>query len=176
MRPEKKAMVQTLTGKLSCSGSFILTGYSGMKVQEMDELRKALIREESQLMVVPNRMFRLALKNADFDGLDGYIEGPTAVAFIGGRDAVKVAKLLYDFSTSHKELTLKGGYLDNVAMNGDQVEQVAKLPGRNELVARFVGQLAAPLSGLLQVFTGPARGFVQVLRKLEERSGTKERG
>ena len=80
------------------------------------------------------------------------------------------------FSKDHKELTLKGGYLDNVAMNGDQVEQVAKLPGRNELVARFVGQLAAPLSGLLQVFTGPARGFVQVLRKLEERSGTTERG
>ncbi len=169
MRPEKKAMVDMLTGKLSGSSSFIMAGYRGLKVGDMDELRKALLKEESQLMVVPNRMFMLALKNANYDGLDGYIEGPIAVAFVA-MDAIRVAKILHTFSKGHQELSLKGGYLDNIAMSGEQVEQVAKLPSRKEILARFVGQLNAPLSGLVLVLNGTVRGFVTVLSKLEERS------
>jgi large subunit ribosomal protein L10 len=169
MRPEKKGMVDMLTGKLSGSGSFIMAGYRGLKVGDMDELRKALLAEETQLMVVPNRMFMLALKNADYEGLDEYIQGPIAVAFVG-KDAVRVAKILYTFSKDHQELSLRGGYLDNVAMDGEQIEQVAKLPSRRDLLARFVGQLNAPLSGLVLVLNGAVRGFVTVLSRMEERA------
>ncbi|MDP8248522.1 MAG: 50S ribosomal protein L10 [Candidatus Tritonobacter lacicola] len=173
MRPEKKAMVEMLTEKLSCVGSFVLADYRGLKVQEMNELRRSLYEEETEFMVVPNRMFKLALGGADLEGLDEYVTGPVAVAF-GGRDAVRVVKIIFDFSMKHKELKLKGGYLDNVAMGGDQIAQVAKLPSRVELLAQFVGQLSGQVRRLLLVLNGPARGFVTILEKIGERSKKQE--
>ena len=88
----------------------------------------------------------------------------------GGRNPLEVAKILYIFSRDHKELKLKGGYLESVMMGGEEVEQVAKLPSRGELLALFVGQLSGPLSGFLSVLSGPARGFVTILNKLGEQS------
>ncbi len=169
MRPEKKAMVEMLTEKLSCVVSFVLADYRGLKVQEMNELRQSLDEEETGFMVVPNRMFKLALGAADLEGLDEYVTGPVAVAF-GGRDAVRVVKILFEFSKQHKELKLKGGYLDNVAMDGDQVAQVAMLPTKVELLAQLVGQLSGQARRLLLVLSGPSRGFVTILEKIGERS------
>lgn len=168
MRPEKKAMVEMLTEKLSSVGSFVLADYRGLKVQEMNELRRSLDEEETEFMVVPNRIFKLALVAAALEGLDEYVTGPIAVAF-GGRDAFRVVKIIFDFSRQHKELKLKGGYLDNVAMGGDQVAQVAKLPSRVELLAQLAGQFNGQARRLLLVLSGPARGFVTILSKLEER-------
>lgn len=169
MRPEKVAMVEMLEEKLSGVCSFVLADYRGLKVREMNRLRRALLDEQAELMVVPNRMFKLALKSADLDGLDEYIAGPTAVA-LGGRDAARVVKILYSFSRDHGDFKLKGGYLDSVTVSGEQVEQIAKLPTRRELLSLFIGRLGGQLRSLLIVLNGPARGFVTILDKLEERS------
>ena len=97
--------------------------------------------------------------------------GPTGVVF-AGHDPVAPAKALKTFSDTVKKVGIKGAYIDGKIVDSAQVEQLAKLPPKLELVATLVGTLAGPLRGLVTVLSGNQSGLVRVLDAIREQKAS----
>ncbi len=99
--------------------------------------------------------------------LESFLAGPTGIVFAGA-DPVAPAKALKTFSDSVKKVAVKAAYIDGKLVDAAQVDKLAKLPPKIELVAMLVGTLANPLRGLLTVLSGNQRGLVRVLDGIRE--------
>lgn len=166
-RAEKEALVQEIVEKLSSSKSVVVTDYKGLDVAEITELRKKLREAGVEYKVIKNTLARIAAKKAEMEDLNELFIGPTAIAF-GIEDAVAPAKVLVDFAKEHDELEIKGGALDGALINVDKVKALAEIPPREVLLAKALGSMKSPLTGLVNVLTGNLRGLVQVLNQIKE--------
>jgi len=166
-RPDKVAIVQEIMTEMKSAGVYYLVDFRSLSVAEVTDLRGRLRTVDASLTVVKNTLAKRAAVEAGVEGLDALLEGPTAIAFCRG-DAVAPAKVLQGFIREKKKLAIKGGYLQNRVLQGAQVEQLATLPSREELIAKVVSGIAAPLYGLATVLTGPIRGFVVALDQIRE--------
>jgi len=166
-RPNKVAIVEEITADMKATEAYYLVDFRGITVTEVTDLRSRLRAVEANLTVVKNTLAKRAAAEAGVEGLDDLLRGPTAIAFCRG-DLVAPAKVLQGFIREKKKLSIKGGYLQSRVLQPAQVEQLATLPSREELIAKLVGGIAAPLYGLANVLTGPMRGFVVVLDQIRE--------
>jgi len=169
-REEKKQIVAELKDKLSRARAAILTDYKGLNVAEMTELRGKLREQGIEYKVVKNTLTRIALSDLDYN-LDEYLKGPTALAF-GFDDPVTPARILVDFAKDHKNLEIKGGIVEGRVMDKAMVEQLAKLPRREELIAKAVGAIQSPLFGIVWVLQGPIRDLVYTLQAIQEKKAS----
>lgn len=161
-KPEKEATVAEMQEKFTRSQSVVLADYRGLNVGEVTELRKKLREAGVEYRVVKNTLSRLAAHGAKVEGLDPYLEGPTALAF-GYSDPVAAAKILATFAKTHKKMSLKGGVLEGKAISAEQVQALADLPSREALLGQVAGMLQAPMRGLVTVLSGPMRNLVYAL-------------
>ena len=166
-KQEKVEAVEEITAKLKSSEAYYLVDFRGLSVGEATDLRRRLRASGAELSVVKNTLAKRAAAAAGVEGLDSLFEGPTAIAYCGD-DLVGPATALLGFAKEKKKLALKGGYLQSKVLNQAEVEQVAVLPSREELIAKLVGGIAAPLYGLANVLTGPIRGLVVALDQVRE--------
>jgi len=169
-RAEKEKVVEELTEKFKRSVSVIMTDYRGLNVAEITELRRKLRNSGVDYQVVKNTLARLAAEKVGIEGLEKYLGGPTALAF-GYEDPVIPAKELAAFAREHDDLEIKAGIVDGRVIGRDMVKELASLPTREELLAKLLSAMQAPLVGMLNVLLGPMRGFVHVvdgLRKEKE--------
>lgn len=166
-RPNKVAIVERVASDMKATDAYYLVDFRGITVAEATELRGRLRKVGATLTVVKNTLAKRAAAEAGAAGLDTLFEGPTAIAFCRD-DVVAPAKVLQGFIREKKKLVIKGGYLQDQVLQGAQVEQLAGLPSREELIAKVVGGIAAPLYGLANVLTGPIRGFVVALDQIRE--------
>ncbi|HHZ19226.1 MAG TPA: 50S ribosomal protein L10 [Firmicutes bacterium] len=167
-RPEKEAIVAEVQEKISRSQAVVLADYRGLNVEEINLLRKKLREAGVEYRVIKNTLIRLAAKNAQIDGLDPYLEGPTAIAF-GYDDPVAPAKIMSDFAKDHKNLELKAGLLGDKVIDVDGVKALANLPSRTALLAQLAGLLQAPMRGLVTVLSGPMRNAVYALEAIRKK-------
>lgn len=168
IRPEKAGKVAELKDLLSSSKGAVLVDYCGLTVAEDTELRSKMREAGVKYMVAKNTFIRIAAKEAGVEGLDSYLEHNTAVAF-SAEDPVAPAKILNDFSKDHKALEIKVGILDGKVIALDEVKALAELPSRDELLAKLVGSMQAPISGLLNVLQGTIRNFVYTLEAVRQK-------
>ena len=168
IRPEKAGKVAELKDLLSSSKGAVLVDYCGLTVAEDTELRSKMREAGVKYMVAKNTFIRIAAKEAGIEGLDAYLEHNTAVAF-SAEDPVAPAKILNDFSKDHKALEIKAGILDGKVIALDEVKAVAELPSREELLAKLVGSMQAPISGLVNVLQGTIRNFVYTLEAVRQK-------
>lgn len=168
IRPEKAGKVAELKDLLSSSKGAVLVDYCGLTVAEDTELRSKMREAGVKYMVAKNTFIRIAAKEADIEGLDAYLEHNTAVAF-SAEDPVAPAKILNDFSKDHKALEIKAGILDGKVIALDEVKALAELPSREELLAKLVGSMQAPISGLVNVLQGTIRNFVYTLEAVRQK-------
>lgn len=159
IRPEKAGKVAELKDLLTSSKGVVLVDYCGLTVAEDTELRSKMREAGVKYMVAKNTFIRIAAQEAGIEGLDAYLEHNTAVAF-SAEDPVAPAKILNDFSKDHKALEIKAGVLDGKVIGLDEVKAVAELPSREELLAKLVGSMQAPISGLVNVLQGTDRKSV----------------
>ena len=159
---KKLVKVAELKDLLSSSKGAVLVDYCGLTVAEDTELRSKMREAGVKYMVAKNTFIRIAAKEAGVEGLDSYLEHNTAVAF-SAEDPVAPAKILNDFSKDHKALEIKAGILDGKVIALDEVKALAELPSRDELLAKLVGSMQAPISGLVNVLQGNIRNMVYVL-------------
>ena len=155
-RKEKVEKVKELTEKMETAESIIFTNYRGLNVAEINELRSKLREAGVEYQVIKNTLANFAAENAKIEGLKEVFVGPTAAAF-GQDDPVTPAKVLTDFSKDHKELVIKGGVLDGNVIAAEKVEQLAKIPSREELIAKALGSMQAPINGFACVLAGIPR-------------------
>lgn len=168
IRPEKAGKVAELKDLLSSSKGAVLVDYCGLTVAEDTELRSKMREAGVKYMVAKNTFIRIAAKEAGIEGMDAYLEHNTAVAF-SAEDPVAPAKILNDFSKDHKALEIKAGILDGKVIALDEVKALAELPSREELLAKLVGSMQAPISGLVNVLQGTIRNFVYTLEAVRQK-------
>ena len=149
-RPEKVALVNDLTEKLSGCQSIILTDFKGMSVGQVTDLRVKLREQSVDMRVVKNRLLKRALSGAKFDALDNLLKGNTAVAF-GVDDPVAPAKVLIKYAKDNEKLVIKGGLLEGKALDVAGVENLSKMPGRKELLSIMAGDLKQPATKMASV-------------------------
>lgn len=165
-----------IKAKLERSQNVILTQYTGISVSDQTKLRAELKAIGGELNVAKNNLVKLNLKdrNALNDVAAAALNGPNAIIY-GYQDPVSAAKVLVAFAKDHDTIQIKFGVLVGTDGQSDQlldaaaVENLATLPGKNELLAHLVSQLNAPVSGLVTVLSGTTRSLVYVLNAIKEK-------
>ena len=166
-RLKKESAVQEIKSKLQNSNAAVLTDYRGLNVAEVTELRRQLREAGVEYKVLKNTLTKIAAQEVGYEGLFEYLEGPTAIAF-STEDPVAPAKILANFAKEHKNLAIKAGLLEGSVVSVDQVKALADLPGREELIAKVLGGLQGPITGLVNVLQGPIRNLTYVLNAIKE--------
>ncbi|MDR1322391.1 MAG: 50S ribosomal protein L10 [Gracilibacteraceae bacterium] len=166
---EKQKVVEEIKGKLRAAKGVVLADYRGLTVAEVTELRNQLRAAGIEYRVLKNTMIRRAAQEIELEGMDPYLEGPTAVAFAA--DPVAPAKILVEYSRKIKAFDVKAGVLENQVIDAEGVRRLAELPSREVLLARTLGGISAPLQGMVNVLQAPLR---QLAYALEDLRKTKE--
>jgi len=175
-RPEKAAVVAEVRDRLAASDAALLTGYRGLNVGEMAELRRSLRAAGGEYTVYKNTMVRLATAELGVD-VAHLLTGPTAIAFVSASDdgtagdAAAVAKALRDFSRSNRALVLKGGVLGDKVLSAEDLMALADLPSRDLLLAHLAGAFGAPLVKLAGLLQALPRNFAYGLQALIDAGG-----
>jgi large subunit ribosomal protein L10 len=133
----------------------------------MTELRDKLRDAGVDYKVVKNTLAKIAANNSDLSEINDFFRGPTAIAF-GIEDVVSPAKILDEFAEDHEVLEIKGGYLNGQVISKEKVESLAKIPSREELLAKAFSSMKAPISGLVNVLSGNMRNLVSVLSQIKD--------
>lgn len=167
IRPEKASKVAELKELLTSAKGVILVNYCGLSVAEDTKLRSAMREVGVKYTVAKNTFIRIAAKEAGIEGLDSVLEHNTAIA-IAPEDPVAAAKVINEFAKEHKALEVKAGILDGKVISVDEVKALAELPSREVLLAKMLGSMQAPISGLVNVLQGTIRNFVYVLEAVRQ--------
>jgi large subunit ribosomal protein L10 len=154
----KTAVIDDIKARLESADAAVLTEYRGLSVTDIAALRAALRPAATDYKVFKNTLARRAAIDAGLDDLVSSLEGPVAIAFVrrDGGDAVTAAKALRDFARTNPNLVLKGGILGPRILTSGDVEALADVPPRDQLLARLAGGFQAPMvkaAGLFQAFT-----------------------
>lgn len=164
----KKSQVADLTEKVQGSVAGILVDYKGITVAQDTKMRKELREANVEYSVIKNSLMSRAFDNVGYGELEDVLVGTTALA-ISEEDVIAPAKILAKYAKEFKgTVIIKGGYLDGKVVGLDDIDELANLPSEQELMAKVVGSLAAPISGLVHVLNGNIRGLVQVLGQIVE--------
>jgi large subunit ribosomal protein L10 len=162
----KEASVAALAEKLAAAKNLFFTDYQGLTVGEITRLRGELRKDGSTYSVVKNTLFRIAAGDLATQ-VESFLAGPTGIVF-AGIDPVAPAKALKTFSDTVKKVAVKAAYIDGHVVDAKQVDVLAKLPPKIDLLASLVGTLANPLRGLVTVLSGNQSGLVRALNAIRE--------
>jgi large subunit ribosomal protein L10 len=165
---KKEATIEELREKIASAKNLFFTNYAGLTVEQITKLRNELRKDGSTYGVVKNTLFKRAAGDELASQLDAVLAGPTGVVF-AGEDPVAPAKAIKTFSDSTKPVDVKAAYIDGKLVDAAQVQILAALPPKIELLAKLVGSLKSPLTGLVMVLSGNQSGLVRVLNAIRER-------
>ena len=170
-KDEKGHVVVELQQELESASSFIISGYRGLTVKELTELRRNIGNLGAHVRVVKKTLLLRALAGRDEEAVGEHMDGPVAVTFVKG-DPMPVLKNMSAFARTHDELDFKGGWIERRAVNGTQLVEIAALPPRDEILARLLGALQGPLVFLIGTLQAVPRDLVLTLQALvEKRTG-----
>lgn len=166
-KPEKVAAVAEIAESLRSGEGVVLTDYRGLNVKSMTELRGLLREAGVQYKVVKNTLTSLAAKEVGIEGLDELLVGPTAIA-VGRDDPTAAARILGEFARRNPALEIKGGVLKGRVIDVQGVKSLGDLPPREVLLAQVLRGMQAPIAGLVNVLSGPARNLVYALEAIRK--------
>lgn len=141
----KKAEVAAIAERLQGACAGIIVDYKGINVADDTVLRKELREAGVEYTVTKNTMIELAIKGTELEGLSDCLAGTTALA-TSNDDYVAAARILSKFAGTHKNFTIKSGFLDNEVISLDKIDSLAKLPSREVLLATVCNAFNAPIS------------------------------
>lgn len=166
-KQHKVEFVEQLSTKLAESKGVVLVDYRGLTVKQDTELRKKFRDAGVEYLVVKNTLLNLAASDQGIEGLDEFLSGPTAVAF-GLADPVAPAKILKDFIKETKKMEIKAGILGTKVIDAKEVDALAELPSKDQLIAMLLRTLQSPISGLVNCLQGNIRNLVYVLEAVRK--------
>ncbi|MFN7172763.1 MAG: 50S ribosomal protein L10 [Fimbriimonadaceae bacterium] len=168
---EKANTIELARERYNRSVGVVFTDYRGLRVKEMQDLRAKLRQSGSEIQVIKNTLFRIAAgedANSFTPELDN---GPTAVVFVY-EDEAAGAKAVVDYAKINKNFEVKGAFFSGKVLGQKEVENLAKLPPREVLLAQVLGAITAPLSNLVGVvealYADPIRTIGAVADKVAE--------
>ncbi len=156
--------VEEMKGWIDQCTIAISADFTGMNVVEMSNLRKALREKGVRLRVVRNTLAYLAAEAAGRPQFKDIVEGPTGIVY-STEDSVEPARALAEFiRTNRSSLKIRAGLMGDRSLTAREVETLATLPSKEELIAKLMGQLQAPITGLVYTLNAPISGLARVLQ------------
>jgi len=174
-RAKKESFVSDLRERVNRAPVLYLTDFTGLSVKAMTELRSSLRNSGAEYLVVKNRLAKRVFAESDeLPDISESLTGPTGFVF-GYEDAAAAAKVLSDFAKDHnKKPTFKLGVMENKVLQPEQVEKIAKLPPREQLLAQLAGAFEAPMAALasaLEAKLQETAGLLDALKAEREAAG-----
>lgn len=166
-RPQKEELVKKLSEKVKAGKVMVFSDYTGTTVGKMKELRDELRKTGSNYKISKKKLLELAFKNSGIEVDVKNMKGQIGVA-IGETDEVSAAKVLAKFSKENKNFKILQGILEGKVISEKEVSALAALPSREQLLAKLVGTINAPISGFVNVLAGNIRGLVTVLKGIAD--------
>ncbi len=169
MRQEKKSISAEYIERLNRSPFFIVTDYSGLRVEHFSELRSRLAKANAEIHVVKNTIFKLAAREAGLPELGAPLTGQIAVV-TGPNDISAAAKVIKTFAAEFERPKMRFGMLNNQHLDAEAVSAIADLPSLEVLRGQFLGLLQAPAGKLVRVLNEPGASLARVLKAKGEKS------
>ncbi len=167
IRPEKQEAVAQIVAKFTSAKSVFLTDYSGLTVEAITNLRRNLRKSQVEFQVSKNTLARIAAQQVGYKDLVPHLEGPTALAF-GMGDPAAPAKVLTDFLKTNEKPKVKAIIFEGKYFDAKSMSEIATLPSREQLLARLLGSLNSPITGLASSLSGIIRKLAYALNAVAE--------
>lgn len=165
-RSRKEEEIQSLKQRLEESEIVVLTHYTGLNVNEMQDLRSKLRENGASFKVTKNTLAKLATKGTVYENIEDMFSGQTGIAT--SADPIAAAKVANEYAKSNEKLVILGGAMGATVLDAKEIEQLAKLPSLDELRAKLVGLLQAPATKVARVLQAPAQQLVGVTKAYGE--------
>ncbi len=167
-KQKKEEIFKGLVDKFGKSQSVVFADYRGLDVAGISDLRKKLRDENAEMKVAKKTLISLAAKESKIDDLtEAGLEGPVVATF-SYEDPLSGIKVLFNFAKTNSNLKLLGGIIDGKVVGADVIQQYARLPGHDELIAQLIGSMNAPLSGFVGIGNSLIGGIVRVLNAYKD--------
>jgi len=166
-RVQKTDILGAISDRISRSKAAVFVNFSGIPVKELNQLRDQCFDSDVDYLVAKKTLLKRALRDQGFTQ-EVDLSGEIAALF-GYSDEIAPAKLASTFAKTNQQLKMVGGIIDGAIIDGQQVVALAKLPSKQELLAKAVGSIQAPLSGFVNVLQGNLRGLVYALKAISDR-------
>ncbi len=163
---QKQAVVAEVAKQVAGAQAIIMVENKGMAVADMTKLRAKARAAGVYFRVVKNTLVRRAVEKTPFASLAESMVGPLAYGI--GPDPVAVAKVLNDFAKGHEKFVIAGGALPGKMMSAKQIAALAALPSRNELIAKLLGTMQAPVTKLVRTLNDVPSRLVRVLAAVRD--------
>ncbi|MCH5146385.1 MAG: 50S ribosomal protein L10 [Clostridiales bacterium] len=164
----KKVVVAEITEKIKASKSVVFVDYNGLTVAEVSALRNKCREAGCEYKVYKNTLVRKALNDLGFKDFDSDLNGPTAMAF--GKDETGAAKIMATAAKDYeKKITLKSAFVDNSYVDKKGVSALATMPSKEELLAKLLGSLQAPIANLAGVLNNMLAALPRALNAVAEK-------
>lgn len=166
-RQQKEEIIKKVVDLLTSSKSIVISDCTGLKVQDSQKLKKECKAQKVDIFSVKKTLLKKALSQAGYTEIDKLdLNGSLMVAF-GMEDEVAPARVIKDFAKTHEQVQFRSGIIDKKIISLEELKNLANLPSKQELYAKIVGSLNAPLSGFVNVLTGNLRALVNVLNAIK---------
>ena len=169
-RDDKAQAISELEGAIGSATNAFLIDFKGITVPQVTELRKQVRESNSKYIVVKNTLALIAVKDSPLKSLENAFTGPTAVAY-NTTDAVALAKALTKFAKDVPTIQFKGALLNGQAVPASEIQNIANLPSREELIAKLLYLMQHPIRGLAVVLQGTIRNFAVVVDQIAKQKG-----
>lgn len=161
-KQKKEEILEELVDKFGRSKSIVFADYRGLDVASISELRSELRKESAEMKVAKKTLIGLAAKNSVGELDKSVMEGPVVATF-SYEDPLSGIRILFKFSKKNENLKLLGGVIDGKMVGPEIIKQYAKIPSREELLAKFIGSINSPLSGFVGIGNSLIGGIVRAL-------------
>lgn len=163
---QKKALVTEVTDVVSKANAAIVAEYRGLSVSQMTNLRSEARKNGVYVRVLKNTLAKRVVEGSEFECLNEHFIGPIVLAV--SEDPVAVAKVFDNFDKNHEKFLIKAGAMNGALMNEAQIKALAKLPSRDELLAKLLGTMQAPIAKFVQTLNEVPGKFVRTLDAYRE--------
>ena len=160
-RSEKEEFVQKLKDEIDTSSSVIVAHYSGLTVDESEELRSEMRNNGAKFKVTKNRLTKLALEQTQFKDIADLFSGPTAIAY--SEDPIAAAKVAVSFEKKLEKFKIIGGGYDGEKIDLEKINFLATLPSMDELRGKIVGLISAPAQKIASIMKEPAGQIARLM-------------
>ena len=170
-RDQKQAQVADLTEKMSNASSVIFAHYTGLSVAEVSELRLKLREQGAEMKVAKKTLAKIAAKECGYPELtDESMEGPVSFIF-SFEDPLSGAQVAFKFGKEHDQVALIGGVFEGKVLSKEEAVELAKMPSREQLLAKFVGMIQSPLISFAGMCSSPLSGFARAISQVADNGG-----
>ena len=163
---EKKEVVAEISERLAKAQAVVLAEYRGLPVEQITVLRSQARASGVYLRVLKNTLARRAVKGTPFEKLADQMVGPLAYGI--SDDPVAAAKVLHAYAKGNEKLVIKGGAMPNYVMTAKEVGNLATMPGREELLAKLLGTMQAPIAKFVQTLNEVPSKFVRTVAAVRD--------